>query len=108
LDEIVEYWMSLGYSHDVARRSLEATTWEPGLAGRIMQILKNGEHIPTNWEGVWSQRDDEGLALVDSIEPPTGDKEARKRARAEARLMNKHGEERMTLRRKWLVTKAEL
>lgn len=108
LGEVVEYWMSLGYSRETARRSLEATTWEPGLAGRLMQMLKNGEAIPTNWEGVWTSRDDENLALVDSAVPPKDDKEARKRARAEDKLMNKHGQERIALRRKWLATKAGL
>ncbi|KAK9781479.1 putative Rap1 Myb domain-containing protein [Seiridium cardinale] len=108
LGEVVEYWMSLGYSHDIARRSLEATTWEPGLAGRIMQLLKDGNPMPTNWEGVWTPRDDDSLRLVDSAKLPRDEKEARKRARAADRIRDKHGEERLDLRRKWLAAKAEL
>ncbi|KAK6073865.1 transcription factor [Seiridium cupressi] len=108
LGEVVEYWMSLGYSHDIARRSLEATTWEPGLAGRIMQLLKDGNPMPTNWEGVWTPRDDDSLRLVDSAKLPRDEKEARKRARAADRIRDKHGEERLDLRRKWLAVKAEL
>lgn len=105
---MVEYWQSLGYSHDVARRSLEATTWEPGLAGRIMQYLKDGNPMPTNWEGVWSPRDDESLRLINSANPPNDEQEARKRRKAAARLKNKHGDDRIELRKKWLVVKAEL
>lgn len=108
LAEIVEYWMSLGYSQDIARRSLEATTWEPGLAGRIMQMLRDGQSIPANWEGVWTARDDEGLRLIDVVATPIDEKEARKRRKAADRLKDKHGEERMSLRRKWLTVKAEL
>lgn len=108
LADVVDYWMSLGYSHDHARRSLEATTWEPGLAGRIMQMLKEGQPIPNNWEGVWTARDDEHLKLIESAEPPIDEKEAKKRRKAADRLNNKHGEERMQLRRKWLVAKAGL
>ncbi|KAH8666585.1 hypothetical protein BX600DRAFT_497372 [Xylariales sp. PMI_506] len=108
LGEVVEYWVSLGYPQDIARRSLEATTWEPSLAGRIMEMLKHGESIPTNWEGVWSTRDDASLTMIDSAEPPKDEREARKRRSAAERLANKHGEERMELRRKWLTTKARL
>jgi hypothetical protein len=108
LVEVVEYWMSLGYSANMARQCLEATTWEPGLAGSLMQRLKGGEPIPTNWEGVWSPRDDQSLLLIDSAEPPKDDKEQKKRTKAMAKLMDKHGQERMNLRRQWLITKATL
>jgi hypothetical protein len=104
----VEYWMSLGYTQHTARQSLEATTWEPGLAGRVMQLLKNGEPMPKNWEGVWTQRDDDGLALIDSAEPPRDDKELKKRKKTTERLINKHGEERIVLRRQWMATKATM
>ncbi|KAI0120637.1 TRF2-interacting telomeric protein/Rap1 C terminal domain-containing protein [Xylariales sp. AK1849] len=107
LSEAVEYWMSLGYSHHIARRCLEATTWEPGLAGRVMQVLKNGGSMPTNWEGVWTTRDDEGLMLVNSVEVVLSDKETKKRKKTFDRLVNKHGEGRMAMRRKWLATKAK-
>lgn len=108
LAEVVEYWMALGYTPDVARRSLEATTWESGLAGRVMQHLKEGNTMPTNWEGVWSPRDDENLMLIDSPGQPRDDREARKRGKAANRLVTKHGEQRMELRRKWLSTRALL
>lgn len=108
LAEVVEYWVALGYSPDVARRSLEATTWESGLAGRVMQHLRDGNTMPTNWEGVWSPRDDENLMLIDSPGQPRDDREARKRGKAADRLVTKHGEQRMELRRKWLSTRALL
>ncbi|KAK6193015.1 hypothetical protein LQW54_012899 [Pestalotiopsis sp. IQ-011] len=108
LAEVVEYWVALGYSPDVARRSLEATTWESGLAGRVMQHLRDGNTMPTNWEGVWSPRDDENLMLIDSPGQPRDDREARKRGKAANRLVTKHGEQRMELRRKWLSTRALL
>ncbi|KAI1859099.1 hypothetical protein JX265_010576 [Neoarthrinium moseri] len=108
LADVVDYWTSLGYPRAVARRCLEATTWEPGLAGRLMQMLKDGESMPTNWEGVWSPRDDESLLRIDAADAAGDEKEARKRQRALDRLLDKHGEERITLRRKWLATKAKL
>ncbi|KAH6647838.1 Rap1 Myb domain-containing protein [Truncatella angustata] len=106
LAEVVIYWESLGYLH--ARRCLEAATWEPGLAGRVMEHMRDGNPIPTNWEGVWSPHDDESLRLIDSYEPPKDEREARKRRKAAERLKDKHGEERLELRRKWLAAKAEL
>ncbi|KAF3018537.1 hypothetical protein E8E14_012152 [Neopestalotiopsis sp. 37M] len=108
LAEVVEYWEALGYSPDLARRSLEATTWESSLAGQVMQFLKNGNAMPTNWEGVWTPRDDEALILIDSPGQPRDDREIRKRAKAADRLVTKHGEQRMELRRKWLYTRNTL
>ncbi|ETS78114.1 hypothetical protein PFICI_10176 [Pestalotiopsis fici W106-1] len=108
LADVVEYWVALGYSPDIARRSLEATTWESSLAGRIMQFLKDGNAMPTNWEGVWTPRDDENLILIDSPGQPRDDREIRKRAKAADRLVTKHGEQRMELRRKWLYTRSTL
>ncbi|ORY61397.1 uncharacterized protein BCR38DRAFT_411274 [Pseudomassariella vexata] len=102
--DIVEYYMSLGYPQHIARRSLDATSWNRGLAGEVMENLKKGNGLPTNWEGVWTERDDESLRLIDSVEPAKDQKEAKKRQKETKRLLTKHGEAHIALRRKWLNT----
>jgi hypothetical protein len=108
LNALVEYFESMGYTERIARRCLEATCWKLGLAGEMMQMLKRGDPLPTNYEGVWTQRDDDGLVLIDSPEEPRDEREARRRAKESRRLEYKHGEEGLRLRRKWFATRETL
>lgn len=97
IEECIEYYESLGYSHAHVVRALRSTTMTPGgQAAAVMQELRDGHGIPTNWEGVWIQRDDDGLCLVDSIDismdaSKTEDAQVKKARREWKRLVNKHG-----------------
>ncbi|CAJ2505574.1 Uu.00g129680.m01.CDS01 [Anthostomella pinea] len=102
-DEIIDRFLSLGYPNDIVVRALKATTWHIGNAGHVMEILKRGEGLPQRTSGVWTQRDDESLLLVDSKNPPKAVKEEKKRAKELKRLQAKHGPEMMAKRRLYLT-----
>ncbi|KAI0451292.1 TRF2-interacting telomeric protein/Rap1 C terminal domain-containing protein [Xylaria acuta] len=102
-DDIIDYFFSLGYSRDIVLRSLKATSWIIGNAGQVMEMMKQGEPLPQRTTGVWTQRDDESLALVYSNEPSSDAKEEKKRAKAMKRLHAKHGPEQIALRKKYLL-----
>ncbi|KAK7744385.1 hypothetical protein SLS62_010174 [Diatrype stigma] len=103
-EDIIDFYMSLGYAQDVVVRSLDVTTWVPGLASQLMEMLKRGESLPTNWRGVWTQKDDEVLREVAADDqPPRGDaKEQRKKEKRLERLEKKHTREGMDLRKAFL------
>lgn len=104
LEDIVDFYMSLGYSQNVVVRSLDATTWVPGLASQLMEMLKRGESLPTNWRGVWTQKDDETLRAISTEDQPQNAKEKRKRDRQMEKLEKKHTREGMDTRAKFLET----
>ncbi|EMR66355.1 putative transcription factor protein [Eutypa lata UCREL1] len=106
LEDIVDFYMSLGYSQNVVVRSLDATTWVPGLASQLMEMLKRGESLPTNWRGVWTQKDDETLRAISTEDQPQNAKEKRKRDRQMEKLEKKHTREGMDTRAKFLETPA--
>ncbi|KAL7621856.1 hypothetical protein AAE478_007356 [Parahypoxylon ruwenzoriense] len=101
-DDIIDRFCSLGYPRDIVFQALRATTWRLGDAGQVMEMLKRGEELPQRTHGVWTDRDDEALKLVVSDEPPRGEREERKRAKAQRRLEAKHGSDLMELRKKYL------
>ncbi|KAI1260140.1 hypothetical protein F5Y18DRAFT_406394 [Xylariaceae sp. FL1019] len=102
-DEIKERFIMLGYPEDIVVRSLQATSWNAGDAGYVMEVLKRGEPLPRNTTGVWTQRDDDALKLVYSTAAPSSDKEERKRAKQLQRLQSKHGDEQIARRRWYLL-----
>ncbi|KAI8955382.1 hypothetical protein F4801DRAFT_325765 [Xylaria longipes] len=102
-DDVIDYFVSLGYSRDIVLRSLKATSWIIGNAGQVMEIMKQGEPLPPMTTGVWTQRDDESLALVYSNEPPSDAKGEKKRAKEMKRLQAKHGPEQIALRKRYLL-----
>ncbi|KAI3321161.1 hypothetical protein HD806DRAFT_503172 [Xylariaceae sp. AK1471] len=102
-EDIIDRFVSFGYSREIVLRSLKATTWIIGNAGQVMEMLKQGEPLPQRTTGVWTQRDDESLALVYSNVPPANSKEEKKRAKEMRRLQAKHGAEQVTLRKKYLL-----
>lgn len=101
-EDVIDRFCSLGYPRKIVLLALRATTWRLGDAGVVMEMLKQGQELPQRTHGVWTQRDDAALALVDSKEPPRDEREERKRARAKKRLEEKHGPELMELRRTYL------
>ncbi|TRX94313.1 hypothetical protein FHL15_004780 [Xylaria flabelliformis] len=102
-DDIIDHFVSLGYSKSIVLRSLKATSWIIGNAGQVMEMMKQGEPLPPRTTGVWTQRDDESLALVYSNEPPSDAKEEKKRAKEMERLQAKHGPEQIALRKRYLL-----
>lgn len=102
-EDIIDRFISLGYGRDIVLRSLKATSWIVGNAGQVMEMLKQGEPLPERTTGVWTQRDDNALALVYSKTPPSGAKEERKRAKEFKRLHAKHGVEQIALRKRYLL-----
>ncbi|RYO92025.1 hypothetical protein DL766_006619 [Monosporascus sp. MC13-8B] len=101
-EDIIDFYMSLGYAHDIVVRALDATTWVPGLASQIMEMLKKGESIPSNWRGVWTKKDDEMLTAVYEDSEPQDAKEKRKRERQREKLERKHTITGMNMRVKFL------
>ncbi|KAI1278363.1 TRF2-interacting telomeric protein/Rap1 C terminal domain-containing protein [Xylaria sp. FL0933] len=102
-DDIIDRFVSLGYSKDIVLRSLKATSWIIGNAGQVMEMLKQGEPLPPRTSGVWTQRDDDSLALVYSHTPPSTIKEEKKREKELKRLQAKHGDEQIALRKQYLL-----
>lgn len=102
-DDIIDRFISLGYARDIVLRSLKATSWIVGNAGQVMEMLKQGEPLPERTTGVWTQRDDNALALVYSNTPPSDAKEEKKRAKELRRLHAKHGPEQISLRKRYLL-----
>jgi hypothetical protein len=73
-----------------------------------MKKLKEGEDVPSHHEGIWTDRDDNDLAFLATVD--LGQKSSsqpeeqrhRKARKALRRLANKHGAERITLRKAFL------
>ncbi|KAI1503482.1 TRF2-interacting telomeric protein/Rap1 C terminal domain-containing protein [Biscogniauxia marginata] len=101
-DDIIDRFLALGYTRAIVVRALRATTWHIGNAGQVMEILRRGEELPQRTSGVWTQRDDDALMLVDSEAPPRDAREEKKRAKELRRLEAKHGVQGMETRRRYL------
>ncbi|TGJ81628.1 hypothetical protein E0Z10_g7134 [Xylaria hypoxylon] len=102
-DDIIDHFESLGYNRNIVLRSLKATSWIIGNAGQVMEMLKQGDPLPPRTTGVWTQRDDDSLALVYSNEVPSNTKEEKRRAKETRRLQAKHGAEQIALRKRYLL-----
>lgn len=112
-DEIhrwVHFYESLGYSNKVVVRALKATSLTPGGAAAFtMQSLKDGNGIPSNAQGVWNDRDDEALQLINGFDlnkEPTNKQDMllmNKMKRKQKRLFDKHGAAKMDLRTRFLA-----
>ncbi|KAH7312354.1 TRF2-interacting telomeric protein/Rap1 C terminal domain-containing protein [Stachybotrys elegans] len=108
--EAIEYYQSLGYEHRHVVEALRRTTMTPGgLAALVMQSLKDKNGIPPNYEGVWTDNDDKGLRLVMTTDtnasPASEEGESRRVRKAKkelVRLVDKHGEKAVELRKRFL------
>ncbi|KAI1484605.1 TRF2-interacting telomeric protein/Rap1 C terminal domain-containing protein [Biscogniauxia mediterranea] len=101
-NDIIDRFLALGYTKAIVVRALKATTWHIGNAGQVMEILRRGEELPQRTSGVWTQRDDDALLLVDSKVPPKDAKEEKKRGKELRRLKAKHGDQGIEARRQYL------
>ena len=112
IQDCVEYYESLGYSRDIVIKSLVRTTMTPGWpATMLMDRLKAKEGVPSNCEGIWTNRDDHKLRYADEVLSGDGDapteKQLRKAQRHLDRITHKHGEERVNLRRQFLLAQED-
>ncbi|KAK7421527.1 hypothetical protein QQZ08_009942 [Neonectria magnoliae] len=109
IDRWIQHYESLGFPRPIVVEGLKRTTLTPGaLASLVMQNLKDGADVPSHHEGIWTDRDDDDLALIASVDlriPPSDtadERRYRKVRKATDRLMNKHGPARMTLRKEFI------
>lgn len=107
--EAIQLYESLGYPNRIVLEGLQRTSMVPGIATVVMQSLKEGKGVPANHEGIWTDRDDEGLKLLGTVDV---DKEGetkeerkliRKAIKTAARLQEKHGSDKVELRRQFLA-----
>lgn len=112
ISQWVEHYESLGYTNETVVEALKSTTMTPGgLAGIVMESLKHGKGIPAHYEGVWTPRDDKSLRVIMAARrgdaaADTDEAQIHQRdmaAKALKRLKNKHGEEGIELRQKFLA-----
>ncbi|KAI2628243.1 hypothetical protein GGS21DRAFT_528392 [Xylaria nigripes] len=102
-DDIIDHFISLGYTRNIVLRSLKATSWIISNAGQVMEMLKRGEPLPPRTTGVWTERDDDSLVLVYSDKSPSNDKEKKKQEKEMRRLQAKHGAEQIALRKRYVL-----
>ncbi|RFU81688.1 transcription factor rap1 [Trichoderma arundinaceum] len=100
-----------GYSEEMILEAMRRTTMTPGILMEVvLQSLQNGEGIPAYDEGIWTDRDDAHLryiARIGNLELTLEDSANLRRRKEKAqkmldRLLYKHTEPRVKLRRKFL------
>ncbi|GAB0135811.1 hypothetical protein EsDP_00004136 [Epichloe bromicola] len=106
----IEYYEGLGYSRPIVMESLTRASMRPGWpACYLMELLKEKEEVPSNIEGLWTDRDDKSLRYVDSIYAKWEKAETRERNKAKRELdglVNKHTMEEVDLRRRFFASQA--
>ncbi|KAK4061159.1 transcriptional regulator family: ARID/BRIGHT [Trichoderma aggressivum f. europaeum] len=105
-----QHYRDQGFSEDIIIEAMRRTTMTPGEAMEaVLASLRDGQGIPPNHEGIWTDRDDAQLKYVvrvgDLRRAPDDDGDARRRKEKARemldRLLFKHDEPRVKLRRKF-------
>ncbi|KAL7932695.1 TRF2-interacting telomeric protein/Rap1 C terminal domain-containing protein [Trichoderma chlorosporum] len=105
-----EHYLNQGFSEDVILEAMRRTTMTPGEAMEaVLTSLRDGKGIPPNTEGIWTDRDDAQLKYVVRVGdlrrlPDDGGDLRRRKEKAQKmlnRLLFKHDEPRVRLRRKF-------
>ncbi|RFU29930.1 hypothetical protein B7463_g6406, partial [Scytalidium lignicola] len=94
LEDYIHRFIALGYKQEVVIMALEATTMETGDAGIVMEALINGEGIPQNMQGVWTEEDDEALDAPEDSDDFQ-------------RILEKHGMDIVATRQRYMKEKIE-
>ncbi|KAL7946535.1 TRF2-interacting telomeric protein/Rap1 C terminal domain-containing protein [Trichoderma barbatum] len=103
-------YLSQGFSEEMIIEAMRRTTMTPGEAmDAVLASLRDGEGIPSNHEGIWTDRDDARLKYVIRVGnlelSPQDDGDVRRRKEKAQkmldRLLYKHEEPRVKLRRKF-------
>jgi len=72
LPSAIERFRSLGYADNVIVKGMKSTNCHVGDAGHVMEYLRSQntkkKTLPENEPGVWTERDDEKLKFVDSVD----------------------------------------
>ncbi|PHH81531.1 hypothetical protein CDD82_548 [Ophiocordyceps australis] len=112
IEDWVEHYQSLGYTHDVVVEGLRRTTMKPGgLATFVMEHVNKGDGVPSHYAGIWTDDDDESLWLVNHYEgrgEAGATKMAKRAAKEMRRLLRKHGREGIDLRRRFLDAQSKM
>ncbi|KAG6010914.1 hypothetical protein E4U21_002584 [Claviceps maximensis] len=112
LQECVDYYEGLGYSRPIVMESLNRASLRPGWpATFLMERLKNNEKIPSNVEGIWTDRDDQSLRFADHVRARWQGATQREKDKAKKeldRLIKKHTEEDVDLRRRFFLAQARM
>lgn len=112
IPEWVDHYQSLGYPLRVVIEALKRTTMiVGGDAATVMESLRQTKGVPVDLRGVWTDRDDQGLRMVESMGKgggagPNAAQKERFAARVNAevaRLRGKHGQRGLELRRRFLA-----
>lgn len=105
-----EHYLDQGFSEEIIIEAMRRTTMTPGEAMEaVLASLRDGQGIPPNHEGIWTDRDDAQLKYVvrvgDLRRAPDDNGDARRRKEKARkmldRLLFKHDEPRVKLRRKF-------
>ena len=96
LERYIDECISYGYTGEAVALALDATTMETGQhAMQVMEALENGQEIPDDIPGVWTEEDDR---LVEGNVDSEGYKDC----------VRKHGARRCGVRKEFLRHKREL
>ncbi|TWU73024.1 hypothetical protein ED733_000737 [Metarhizium rileyi] len=110
--DCAEYYESLGYSRSIVIESLMRTTMTPGWpTSLLLEMLSNKEGVPSNYEGIWTDRDDKSLRYADAIEArkfSASTRELNKAKKELDRIVHKHTPEAVDLRRRFLQAQARM
>ncbi|KAF3072240.1 hypothetical protein CFAM422_005641 [Trichoderma lentiforme] len=105
-----EHYLDQGFSEEIIIEAMRRTTMTPGEAMEaVLTSLRDGQGIPPNHEGIWTDRDDAQLKYVVRVgdlrraDEDNGDTRRRKEKARKMldRLLFKHDESRVKLRRKF-------
>ncbi|TGO85409.1 hypothetical protein BPOR_0398g00030 [Botrytis porri] len=91
--ELAKY-IALGYPEDIIYDALMASTYDFDIASPVMNQMQMGHGIPDDLAGVWTQRDDDALK--------------KKKGKEYERIREKHGDERIHARIKFLRNLSEI
>ncbi|TGO08917.1 hypothetical protein BTUL_0186g00210 [Botrytis tulipae] len=91
--ELAKY-IALGYSEDIIYEALKASTYDFDIASPVMNQLQMGHGVPDDLAGVWTQRDDDALEW--------------RKGKEYERVREKHGDERIHARIKFLRNLSEI
>ncbi|TGO53044.1 hypothetical protein BOTNAR_0306g00070 [Botryotinia narcissicola] len=91
--ELAKY-IALGYSEDIIYEALKASTYDFDIASPVMNQLQMRHEVPDDLAGIWTQRDDDALE--------------RRKGKEYERVREKHGDERIHARIKFLRNLSEI
>lgn len=104
--ECAEYYESLGYPRPIVIESLMRTSMTPGWpTSLLLEMLQKKEGVPSNCEGIWTDRDDKSLRYADAVEArksSASTREVNKAKKEHDRIVHKHTQEAVDLRRRFL------